>query len=137
KINGEMIPKEAVIGFVERYREHFEPVKASFFEWGVALALHHFREENVDIAVLETGMGGRLDSTNVIAPEVSVITNIGWDHMDLLGDSLEKIAAEKAGIIKPGVPVVIGEAQGEVAEIFRKKAEELNAPIEFIDHSGP
>ena len=137
KINGEMIPKEAVIGFVERYREQFEPVKASFFEWGVALALQHFREEQIDIAVLETGMGGRLDSTNVITPEVSVITNIGWDHMDLLGDSLEKIAAEKAGIIKPGVPVVIGEAQGEVAEVFRKKAEELNAPIEFIDHSGP
>lgn len=136
KINGEMISREAVVQFVEEYRDRFAPINASFFEWGVGLALHWFRQEKVDIAVLETGMGGRLDSTNVITPEVSVITNIGWDHTDLLGDSLEKIAVEKAGIIKPGIPVVIGEAEGAVAEVFRKKADEFRSPIQLVDHTS-
>ncbi len=136
KIDGEMIPQEDVIAFVERFREAFGPIGASFFEWGVALALHYFREEKIDIAVIETGLGGRLDSTNVITPEVSVITNIGWDHADLLGGSIEAIAAEKAGIIKPGIPVVIGEAEGTVAEIFIQKAEAVGAPIAFVDHAS-
>ncbi len=137
RVNGEMIPEKDVVDFVEEFRDRFEPVKASFFEWGVALALHWFRQEKVDIAVMETGMGGRLDSTNVITPEVSVITNIGWDHMDFLGDALEKIAAEKAGIIKKGIPVVIGEEQGTVAKVFEQKAAEMNAAIEFVDHTLP
>ncbi|HRD54614.1 MAG TPA: Mur ligase family protein, partial [Flavobacteriales bacterium] len=137
RINGTMVSEEAVTRFVEEHRAAFEPIEPSFFEWGVAFALWWFREQQVDIAVLETGMGGRLDSTNVITPEVSVITNIGWDHQQFLGDTLEKIAAEKAGIIKPGIPVVIGEAEGEVAEVFKRKASESSSPITFVDqHSA-
>ena len=136
RINGEMIPQSTVVRFVAENRNAFEPVKASFFEWGVGLALWWFREEKVDIAVIETGMGGRLDSTNVITPEVCVITNIGWDHMDFLGKTLEQIAKEKAGIIKDGVPVVIGEANEEVAAVFRVKANSLNAPITFVDQEA-
>jgi dihydrofolate synthase / folylpolyglutamate synthase len=137
RIGGAMIPQDAVVAFVEEYRDRFEPVKASFFEWGVALALYWFRQEKVDIAVLETGMGGRLDSTNVVMPEVSVITNIGWDHADFLGDSLVKIAGEKAGIIKSGIPVVIGEADAEIAEVFREKARSEKSAITFVDHDPP
>ncbi len=137
RINGTLISEEDVVRFVEEYRAGFEPVEASFFEWGVALALWWFRCEKVDIAVIETGMGGRLDSTNVITPEVSVITNIGWDHMDFLGPSLEAIAVEKAGIIKPGVPVVVGEAEASVADVFRSKAQELGSPITFVDQHTP
>ncbi|MFZ1694345.1 MAG: folylpolyglutamate synthase/dihydrofolate synthase family protein [Flavobacteriales bacterium] len=131
---GAMVNEEAVTRFVEEHRAAFEPIEPSFFEWGVAFALWWFREQQVDIAVLETGMGGRLDSTNVVLPEVSVITNIGWDHQQFLGDTLEKIAAEKAGIIKPGIPVVIGEAEGEVAEVFKRRALEMAARITFVDH---
>lgn len=137
RINGDMIPQEAVTAFVERYRKDFELVEASFFEWGVALALHWFRDQHTDIAVIECGLGGRLDSTNVVTPEVCVITNIGWDHADLLGDTLEKIAVEKAGIIKPGIPVVIGEAEGSIAEVFQKRAKEVGAPIHFTDQNTP
>lgn len=137
RINGEMIPPEDVVAFVQRYRTGFEPIGASFFEWGVALVLDWFRRERTDIAVIECGLGGRLDSTNVVTPEVCVITNIGQDHADLLGDTPEKIAGEKAGIIKPGIPVVIGEAEGTVAEVFRKKALESGAPIQFVDQEGP
>ncbi|MBL7951937.1 MAG: bifunctional folylpolyglutamate synthase/dihydrofolate synthase [Flavobacteriales bacterium] len=133
RINGEVITEDEVVRFVEEYRAGFEPIQASFFEWGVALALWWFRESQVDIAVIETGMGGRLDSTNVITPDVSVITNIGWDHMDFLGQTLEAIAREKAGIIKPGVPVVVGEAEGAVADVFRSKAEALGSPITFVE----
>ena len=136
RINGAMIPREAVVEFVQRHQEAFEPVHASFFEWGVALALDWFRQEQTDLAVIECGLGGRLDSTNVVTPEVCVITNIGWDHADLLGDSLEKIAGEKAGIIKPGIPVVIGEAEGSIAEVFRKRAMEVEAPIHFTDQQA-
>ncbi|MCB0767078.1 MAG: bifunctional folylpolyglutamate synthase/dihydrofolate synthase [Flavobacteriales bacterium] len=136
RINGEMIPEAEVVRFVERYRSGFEPIQASFFEWGVALALWWFRERKVDIAVVETGMGGRLDSTNVVTPEVTVITNIGWDHMDFLGNTLEAIAAEKAGIIKQGVPVVIGEADGAVADVFRASAEKAGSPITFADRGS-
>lgn len=137
RINGEMVPEETVTQFVEQHRTAFEPIAASFFEWGVALALHWFREKKTDIAVIETGLGGRLDSTNVVTPLVSIITNIGWDHAELLGDSLEKIAVEKAGIIKPGIPVVVGEAEGVVAEVFRRKAEDICAPITFPDQTKP
>ncbi len=136
RINGAMIPQEAVVAFVENYRERSEPIVPSFFEWTVALAFDRFREERTDIAVIETGLGGRLDSTNVVDPEVSVITNIGWDHADLLGGSLPAIAAEKAGIIKRGVPVIIGEADEATAELFRAKAEALHAPIHFVDQAA-
>lgn len=137
RINGAMVDEETVMRFVEEHRAAFEPIAPSFFEWGVAFALWWFRERQVDIAVLETGMGGRLDSTNVVNPEVSVITNIGWDHMQFLGDTLEKIATEKAGIIKPGVPVVIGEAEGEAAEVFHRKAAREQAPISFVERGRP
>ena len=137
RINGEMIPEGTVVRFVEQYRSGFEPIQASFFEWGVGLALWWFREQQVDIAVVETGMGGRLDSTNVITPEVSVITNIGWDHMDFLGNTLEAIAGEKAGIIKHGIPVVLGEADAEVEEVFRNKAERAVASLSLVDQAAP
>ncbi len=137
RINGAMVPERVIVEFVERHRKDFGPIKASFFEWGVAFALHWFRQEEVDIAVLETGMGGRLDSTNVVQPEVSVITNVGWDHMDFLGSSLQAIAGEKAGIIKPGAPVVVGKAEGDVAAVFRRKAQEMHAPLTFVEQSAP
>lgn len=136
RINGNMVPEEVVVRFVEDHRAGFEPIQASFFEWGVAFALWWFREEQVDIAVIEVGMGGRLDSTNVITPEVSVITNIGWDHMDFLGNTLEAIAAEKAGIIKPNVPVVIGEAADVVAAVLQKSANANDAPITFVEQEA-
>ena len=129
RINGAMVSEESVMRFVQQHRAGFEPINASFFEWGVAFALWWFREEQVDIAVIETGMGGRLDSTNVITPDVSVITNIGWDHMQFLGDSLEAIAREKAGIIKEGVPVVIGEARGGVEAVLLDTAERKHAAV--------
>lgn len=135
RINGEVITEREVIRFVEEYRAGFEPIQASFFEWGVALALWWFRDQKVDIAIVETGMGGRLDSTNVVTPDVSVITNIGWDHMDFLGTTLEVIAGEKAGIIKPGVPVVVGEAEGSVAKVFEQKARELGSPLTIVDQT--
>lgn len=137
RIDGRPVPKEALVDFVERYRDRFEPIDASFFEWSVAFTFHWFREQRVDIAVIETGLGGRLDSTNVVTPDVSIITNIGWDHADLLGGTLEAIAAEKAGIIKPGVPVVIGEAREAIAALFRKKAGAVGAPIHFVDQEAP
>ena len=133
RINGTVVSEATVVEFVERYRDVFEPIQPSFFEWGVAFAFWWFREQRVDIAVLETGMGGRLDSTNVVSPEVSVITNIGWDHMQFLGESLPAIAREKAGIIKHGTPVVVGEAEGDVADVFRTVAAEREAPITFVD----
>ena len=133
KVNGQMIPREKVSAFVALHQEAFAAIEPSFFEWTVALAFDHFREERVDIAVIETGLGGRLDSTNVVDPEVSVITNISWDHADLLGNSLEAIAAEKAGIIKPGKPVVVGDPQGMLAAVFEARANALSAPIHFVD----
>lgn len=137
RIDGAMIPERAVVRFVERSRDAFAPITPSFFEWTVALAFQWFREEQVDIAVIETGLGGRLDSTNVVVPDVSVITNIGWDHSDLLGPTVEHIAAEKAGIMKSGVPVVIGEAEGAVARILHDTAATVGAPIIFVDPSAP
>ena len=128
KINGEMIPQAAVVEFTERIQPQIDELDPSFFEVTVAMAFDYFVQEKVDIAIIETGLGGRLDSTNIITPDVSVITNIGWDHMNLLGDTLEKIASEKAGIIKPGVPVVIGETLPETAPVFEKTARENNSP---------
>lgn len=136
RINGIVVPEGTVVRFVEEHRSVFEPIAPSFFEWGVAFTLWWFREQQVEIAVLETGMGGRLDSTNVAMPEVSVITNIGMDHMQFLGDSLTAIAKEKAGIIKPGVPVVVGEASEEIADVFIAAAANAGAPISFVDHAA-
>lgn len=129
KVNGNLIPEEAVIQFVANYKPLFDAVKPSFFEWTVALAFDYFAHEKVDIAIIETGLGGRLDSTNIIEPKLSVITNIGWDHMDMLGDTLPKIAFEKAGIIKPNIPVVIGEYHAETFPVFEQKAKQENASI--------
>ncbi|MFM6925441.1 MAG: bifunctional folylpolyglutamate synthase/dihydrofolate synthase [Ferruginibacter sp.] len=131
KINGEMISRDFVVDFVERTKAVSEAIHPSFFELTVAMAFDYFEKEKVDIAVIETGLGGRLDSTNIITPILSVITNIGYDHMDILGHTLEKIAYEKAGIIKPGVPVVIGEYLPETKPVFMDKAAGCKAPIYF------
>src|SRR5476651_1900540 len=131
RINGQMISEQSVIDFVALHREDFEDIEPSFFEMTVGLAFDIFAKEKVDIAIIETGLGGRLDSTNIITPLVSVITNIGWDHMNILGDTLQLIAAEKAGIIKPYIPVIIGEYQPEVEAIFIDKANLENAEIKF------
>lgn len=133
KINGKSISQKKVIAFVERYKNDFEKIKPSFFEWTVGLAFDYFSYEKVDIAIVEVGLGGRLDSTNVITPLASLITNIGYDHMSLLGDSLQKIAAEKAGIIKPSVPVIIGETQKETKNVFAEKAKTAGSEILFAD----
>ncbi|HEY4327883.1 MAG TPA: folylpolyglutamate synthase/dihydrofolate synthase family protein [Mucilaginibacter sp.] len=131
RINGQMINEQEVIDFVAEHQNDFEEIKPSFFEMTVGLAFDIFAKQKVDIAIIEVGLGGRLDSTNIITPLVSVITNIGWDHMNLLGNTLQLIAAEKAGIIKPGVPVIIGERQPEVADIFIEKAKEQGSSILF------
>jgi len=133
KVNGEMISEEKVVGFVEKYGRSFEKLKPSFFEMTVGMAYDHFASEQVDFAVLETGMGGRLDSTNVCFPVSTVITNIGHDHMQFLGDTLEKIAAEKAGIIKQGIPLVVGKRQLETTLVFEKMAAKSKAPIYFAE----
>ena len=133
RINGDMIPEQAVTDFVESHRLMFNDLGLSFFEMTVGLAFDYFAREKVDIAVVEVGMGGRLDSTNVITPLLSVITNIGLDHTQFLGDTLEKIAGEKAGIIKAGVPVVIGETQPETTPVFLAAAAAHHAPITFAD----
>ena len=133
RINGEMIPEENVVSFIERNKEQFEKMELSFFEMTVGMAFDYFSNEKVDIAIVEVGMGGRLDSTNLITPELSVITNIGLDHVQFLGDTLEKIAGEKAGIIKEGIPVVIGETQPETHQVFEDKAKECHSPIYFAD----
>lgn len=131
RINGKMISREKVTDFVERYRDEVMEIGCSFFEWTVGLAFDYFKEEQVDIAVIETGLGGRLDSTNVITPLLSVITNVSYDHTDLLGDTLQKIAFEKAGIIKKGIPIVIGEHAEETDDVFKNTANDKNAPITF------
>ena len=131
RINGEMISEQSVIDFVAGHQHDFEEIQPSFFEMTVGLAFDSFAKEQVDIAVIETGLGGRLDSTNIITPLLSIITNIGWDHMNILGDTLQLIAAEKAGIIKPNIPVIIGEKQDELADLFIRKAKQQNAAISF------
>ncbi|QAA83210.1 bifunctional folylpolyglutamate synthase/dihydrofolate synthase [Aequorivita sp. H23M31] len=133
KINGEMIPEQNVTEFVEKHKSYLESNQLSFFEMTVGLAFEYFKEEKVDIAILETGMGGRLDSTNIVIPEVSVITNIGLDHTQFLGKTLDLIAAEKSGIIKTGIPVIIGETLPETKSVFERMASERNAPLVFTE----
>jgi dihydrofolate synthase/folylpolyglutamate synthase len=133
KINGEMISEEEVIGFVEKNKTVFESLKPSFFEMTVAMAYDHFAKHKVDFAILETGMGGRLDSTNISNPILTVITNIGYDHMQFLGDTIEQIAGEKAGIIKEKIPLVVGKKQLGADEVFQKETTKKLAPIVYTD----
>ena len=134
KINGKEIPEDYVVSFIAKNKPFLEEYHLSFFEMTVGMAFSYFENEKVDIAVIEVGLGGRFDSTNIIIPEVSLITNISKDHTDILGDTLPKIAFEKAGIIKRNVPVVISEYQEETAPVFTAKAKEMNAPIIFANH---
>ncbi len=133
RVNGETVRKEYVVSFVEDHKEIIQKLKPSFFELTVAMAFDFFREQEVEVAVIETGLGGRLDSTNIIQPEISVITNIGHDHSEFLGSDLSEVAVEKAGIIKPGVPVIVGETQKEVMGIFLKTALKRGSDIYFAD----
>ena len=133
RVNGVPVPEEYVIRFVEEERSFFEPLHPSFFELTTAMAFRYFADERVDVAVIEVGLGGRLDCTNIIRPDLCVITNISFDHVQFLGDTLAKIAREKAGIIKRGVPVVIGETTPETRPVFEAKAKETDAPIYFAE----
>lgn len=133
KINGQAVSKQFVIGFIKRNKPFFEKNKLSFFEMTVGMAFDYFAKQKVDIAVIEVGLGGRLDSTNIITPKVSVITNIGLDHTQFLGDTLELIAFEKGGIIKPNIPAVIGETQEETTPVFKSLAEKNNTELVFAD----
>ncbi|MEM6700160.1 MAG: Mur ligase family protein, partial [Bacteroidota bacterium] len=135
KINGELASEQFVIDFVEQYKGSWQDIQPSFFELAVAMAFQYFAEQKVDIAIIETGLGGELDSTNIIMPILSVITNISYDHQQFLGDTLPEIASAKAGIIKQNVPVVIGEKQEEIIHVFEEKARLENAPIQYAsDH---
>ena len=129
RVNGQDVSHDFVVDFVNRIEPHIEVIKPSFFEITVAMAFDYFRQLQVDIAIIEVGLGGRLDSTNIITPELSLITNISWDHKNILGDTLEKIAFEKAGIIKPSVPVVISEYQQNVHAVFEQQARRQQAPL--------
>lgn len=133
KVNGEWVEEEFVIEFTERIRPVIEKIEPSFFEITVAMAFTWFAEQKVDIAVVEVGLGGRFDSTNIITPELCIITNIGLDHVNILGNTLEKIAGEKAGIIKNAIPVIVGETLPETKPVFLQKAAEVNAPIYFAN----
>lgn len=133
RINGEMIGEEEVIQFTDRMEASIQRIQPSFFELGVAMAFEHFAKNQVDIAIIETGMGGRLDSTNVILPELSLITNIGMDHTEFLGKTLPAIAVEKAGIIKPKIPAIISKTQAETTSVFQLKAQEMGSPLYFAD----
>ena len=135
RINGQPIPEEEVIRFVEQERHFFEPLHPSFFELTTALAFHYFAQENIDVAVVEVGLGGRLDCTNILTPDLCIITNISLDHVQFLGHSLEQIAQEKAGIIKTGIPVVIGETTPETRPVFQNKAETVCAPIYWAEEN--
>ncbi len=133
KVNGQMCSKDFVVSFTNRIKPLIEKIEPSFFEITVGMAFEYFAQEKCDIAIIETGLGGRLDSTNIISPELSIITNIGWDHMALLGNTLTEIAAEKAGIIKADTPVVISEVIPETKTVFEQKAAAVNAPIYFAE----
>ena len=133
RVNGEMANEEWIANFVTNYKNDFDKIQPSFFEMTTAMAFAYFDAMETDINIIETGLGGRLDSTNVINPIVSIITNIGYDHMNLLGDTLPKIAGEKAGIIKHNIPVIISESQSDIETIFENKSTDLNAPILFAD----
>ena len=134
RINGEMIKQESVIQFITKNKDWFSQIGMSFFEMTVALAFHHFAKEKVDIAIIEVGLGGRLDSTNIIQPELSIITNIGLDHTELLGDSIEKIAREKGGIIKPSTPVLIGRKQHQTEAIFDEIAKDNHSKLYYSEN---
>lgn len=134
KINGVLASEEFVIDFVEKYKSAWQEIRPSFFELAVAMAFQYFAEEKVDIAIIETGLGGELDSTNIITPILSVITNISYDHQKFLGDTLPEIASTKAGIIKRNVPVVIGEKQKEITHVFDEKAKAENSPIRYASN---
>lgn len=133
KINGSLIPENDVVRFIEAYQEDILRIKPSFFEITCAMAFDYFAKENVDVAIIEVGLGGRLDSTNILTPLLSVVTNISFDHQSILGNSLEEIAMEKAGIFKPNVPIVIGEKQSEVEKVFINKARDTNSQITFAE----
>jgi dihydrofolate synthase/folylpolyglutamate synthase len=135
KVNGIMCTEEFIIDFTEKIKPQFERLEPSFFEITVAMAFEYFAQQNVDVAVIETGLGGRLDSTNIILPELSIITNIGYDHTQILGDTLEKIAYEKAGIIKQNIPAIIGEVVDETRPVFQTAAKEKNAPLIFAQEN--
>jgi dihydrofolate synthase/folylpolyglutamate synthase len=137
KIDGQMISKEFIVDFIARNRDFFESIQPSFFELSTGMAFAFFAGEKVDVAVIETGLGGRLDCTNIITPLLSIVTNISFDHTNLLGNTLTSIAREKAGIIKPGVPALIGEAEGEVKEVFREAGKRQNAPLTFVTEKNP
>ena len=136
RVNGQPVPEEYVIRFVEEERAFFEPLHPSFFELTTAMAFRYFADAGVDVAVVEVGLGGRLDCTNIIRPDLCIITNISLDHVQFLGNTLAKIAGEKAGIIKPGIPVVIGEATPETRPVFARRAEETGAPIHFAEEEA-
>lgn len=136
RVNGTPASKEYVTDFVEKHRAFFEPLQPSFFELTTAMAFNYFAEQNVDVAIIEVGLGGRLDCTNIITPELCIITNISPDHTQFLGNTLQEIASEKAGIIKNGIPVVIGETTTETKEVFARKAKESNAPIIFAEEEA-
>ena len=136
RINGTPISKDYVVSFVEHERSFFEPLCPSFFELTTAMAFKYFADEQVDVAVIEVGLGGRLDCTNIITPDLSIITNISFDHVQFLGNTLAKIAGEKAGIIKKGIPVVIGETTPETKPVFMAKATEVGAPIYFAEENN-
>jgi dihydrofolate synthase / folylpolyglutamate synthase len=133
RVNGAMISEQAVIDFVAKHRSFFEPIEPSFFELTMEMAFDWFATSQVEVAVVEVGLGGRLDSTNIITPEVSVITNISYDHMQFLGNTLPQIASEKAGIIKTGIPAVIGEAESDVRKVFEEKAKEVSTALCFAE----
>lgn len=137
RVNGKMIDEKYVVDFVANHKAHYEPLRPSFFELTTLMAFTYFEQQEVDFAIIEVGLGGRLDSTNILSPILSVITNISLDHTQFLGDTLEKIAFEKAGIIKPCTPVVIGEAEGEVRKVFENKASLENARITFAEDISP
>ncbi len=135
KVNGEPISKDYIIKYIQRNQCFFEIIKPSFFEMTVFMALCYFKIENVDVAIIETGLGGRLDTTNIITPLVSVVTNIGFDHTQFLGNSLKHIAKEKAGIIKPGIPAVIGELTEETERVFNARCGLMESPLYYAEHA--
>lgn len=137
RVNGTMIPEQYVMDFIDNERDFFEPLHPTFFELTTALAFKYFAEQKVDVAVIEVGLGGRLDCTNIITPDISIITNISFDHVQYLGDTLAKIAGEKAGIIKHGVPVIIGEKHPETTPVFTETAKREQAPLYFAEDFKP